>query len=162
MRCPKWEGNFRGHWCKGPKRNTLSWSKFSILKDLVRRVGVPSLHFNCRVPPKHFRYTVPSWHFGCTVPPRHFGTLHQWWLKFLATIFYPFWGLRYQFVIFGCGAPKMGKKSWREIFGTLSVSKSKFEKVDVALCNYSAGMALCSSAECHPGTSHQMGQNGKF
>ncbi len=35
---------------------------------------------------------VPGWHsVECRVPPWHFGTLHQWCVKFVCNIFYPFW-----------------------------------------------------------------------
>ncbi len=72
---------------------------------------LPSRHFGCRMPPPHF---------GCRVPPPHFWTLHQWWLKFLATILYPFLGQMYQIVIFGSKVAKMGRKFWRETQNTLS------------------------------------------
>ncbi len=65
------ERNFRHLWCKVPKKNTFSRSKFSNFTHLVRSVRVHST--------------------GCRVPPQHFGTLHQWCGKFLSTIFYPFW-----------------------------------------------------------------------
>ncbi len=44
-------------------------------------------------------------------------------------------GQKDRFVIFGHGAPKMGKKSWRETFGTIgvkirSISRPKFWKFD--------------------------------
>ncbi len=62
---------------------------------------------------------MPGWHSAlCRVPPRHFGTLHQWCVKFLSTIFHPFWGWKYRIGIFDHRAAKRCKKSWREIFGT--------------------------------------------
>ncbi len=79
-------------------------------------------------PGKNFRilpiwFKVPRWHCAewhsaeCRVPPQHLGTLHQWCVKFLSTIF-PFWGRKYRIGIFGRGAAKMGKKSRRETLRT--------------------------------------------
>ncbi len=56
---------------------------------------------------------------------RHFGTQHKRCVKFLSTIFYPFWGRKYRIGIFGHRAAKTGKKSRRETFGT---SNAKFRR----------------------------------
>ncbi len=56
-------------------------------------------------------------------------------------------GQKDRFVIFGCGAPKTGKKSWGE---TLCTTGVKFRsESEVALCNQSAGMALCRMPPQH-------------
>ncbi len=40
-------------------------------------------------------------------------------------------GQKDRFIIFGSGAPKMGKKSWRETFGTISVTVQNFLQVKI-------------------------------
>ncbi len=59
----------------------------------------------------------------CRVSPQHFRTLHQWCIKFLSTIFYPFWGRKYRIGNFGCTAAQTGKKFWKE---TLRTTGAKF------------------------------------
>ncbi len=63
------------HWHKGPKRNTLSRSKFSILTHLVRCAGVALYTLQSAIP--------ALWLQSATLALRiRFGTLRQWCDKF--------------------------------------------------------------------------------
>ncbi len=73
-------------------------------------------------------------------------TLHQWCVKFLSRIFYPFWPPYGRKFRLGTFDPKKGK-SWIE---TLRTSGKKFRS------------GTLHSAECLPGTSDQIGKIQKF
>ncbi len=112
---------------------------------------------NSRILP--FWSEVLGWHSAlCWVKPRHFGTLHQWCVKFLSTIFYLFWGRKYRIKMFGHRADKMYKKSWKETFSTI---RAKFRRKILSpgqnfkILPFQSEVPGCTlhSAECHAGTS---------
>ncbi len=98
------------------------------------------------------------------MPPRHFGTLHQCCLKFLTTTFYPLRGGKYRMEIFGHRTAKTDKKihkenfthPWCKVLKCWNGFKHHWRKVPQCW-----GGAL-HSAECHSGTSDQMGKIRKF
>ncbi len=134
------EKYFTHHWCKVPRENTLSWSKFSNFThpvpltpfkstliwdsgctatktgkkwwcnfDLKRKFCFVTFHQWWVVSLQEFLPTVaalwpkiPIRYFrpGCNQMGKIqnfspgvfcFGTLHQWCIKFISRIFYPFW-----------------------------------------------------------------------
>ncbi len=88
QRAPKMSKKILGgdHWHKGAKRNTLSWSKFSILTHLVRCAEVAL----CRVQSAILAFWLQS---ATSALRFRFGTLRQLCVKFLPRIFYPFCAL---------------------------------------------------------------------
>ncbi len=105
----------------------------------------------------HIWSEVPGWHFAlCRVPPWHFRTLHQWCVKFLTTIFYPFQGRKYRIRIFDHRVAKTCKQSWREIFGTVGTKfrrKILSPSQNFRILPFWSEVPGWHSALCHPGTS---------